>query len=97
MFVLQFTMWVYTKMFVVAEDKVEEEEKNVEVIGKKEDDKKSKPKAGILEGIHLFMKHNYVKGIFAISCLFMVEVTIVVSVVHVICVTSFFICFLTRN
>ena len=88
MFVLQFTMWVYTKMFGVAEDKVEEEEKNVEVVGKKEDDKKSKPKAGILEGIHLFMKHNYVKGIFAISCLFMVEVTIVVSVVHVICVTS---------
>lgn len=36
-----------------------------------------KAKAGILEGLHLFAKHNYVKGIFAISCLFMVEVTIV--------------------
>lgn len=37
----------------------------------------SKPKAGILEGLTLFYEHNYVKGIFAISCLFMVEVTIV--------------------
>ncbi|GMH72256.1 hypothetical protein TrST_g2229 [Triparma strigata] len=33
--------------------------------------------AGVMEGIKLFGEHNYVKGIFAISCLFMVEVTIV--------------------
>ena len=39
--------------------------------------KKRKEKAGVLEGLHLFAKHNYVKGIFAISCLFMVEVIIV--------------------
>ena len=38
---------------------------------------KKKEKPGILEGLHLFAKYNYVKGIFAISCLFMVEVTIV--------------------
>jgi AAA family ATP:ADP antiporter len=38
---------------------------------------KKKEKAGILEGLYLFWEHNYVKGIFAISCLFMVEVTIV--------------------
>jgi len=38
---------------------------------------KKKEKAGVLEGLHLFAKHHYVKGIFAISCLFMVEVTIV--------------------
>lgn len=69
---LQFTMWVYVKMFGVLEEE-KEAEKEVE---KKEDPKK-KNKAGILEGIHLFMEHNYVKGIFAISCLFMVEVTIV--------------------
>jgi len=66
---LQLTMWTYVKMFgVVEEEKKEEEE---------EEDPKKKNKAGILEGIHLFMEHNYVKGIFAISCLFMVEVTIV--------------------
>jgi ATP:ADP antiporter, AAA family len=39
--------------------------------------KKKKSKAGILEGLQLFWDHNYVKGIFAISCLFMVEVTII--------------------
>jgi len=39
--------------------------------------KQKKDKAGILEGLKLFAQYNYVKGIFAISCLFMVEVTIV--------------------
>ena len=63
-------MWTYVKMFGVAEDKKEKE-----VVEKKEEDPKKKNKAGILEGVHLFMEHNYVKGIFAISCLFMVEVT----------------------
>ena len=38
---------------------------------------KKKQGTGILEGLHPFRKHNYVNGIFAISCLFMVEVTIV--------------------
>ena len=69
MLMLQFTMWVYVKMYGVAEES--KSEKDVEPEPKK------KNKAGILEGIHLFMEHNYVKGIFAISCLFMVEVTIV--------------------
>lgn len=32
--------------------------------------------AGVLEGFQLFMKYDYIKGIFAMSCLFMVEVTI---------------------
>lgn len=72
MLVLQLTMWTYVKMFGVAE----EAPKAVDVVEKKEDLKKGN-KAGILEGIHLFVEHNYVKGIFAISCLFMVEVTIV--------------------
>jgi len=38
---------------------------------------KKKKGAGVMEGIYLFVEHNYIKGIFAISCLFMVEVTIV--------------------
>ena len=70
---LQVTMWTYIKLFGVVDDSPKPEEAVVEV----QDDKKPKAKAGILEGIHLFMKYNYVKGIFAISCLFMVEVTIV--------------------
>lgn len=44
---------------------------------KSSDKTKKKEKAGILEGLVLFWKYNYVKGIFAISCLFMVTVTIV--------------------
>mmetsp|Transcript_19744 Transcript_19744/g.44829 ORF Transcript_19744/g.44829 Transcript_19744/m.44829 type:complete len:616 (-) Transcript_19744:219-2066(-) len=39
--------------------------------------KKKKENAGVMEGIYLFVEHHYIKGIFAISCLFMVEVTIV--------------------
>lgn len=30
----------------------------------------------MLEGFQLFLKYDYIKGIFAMSCLFMVEVTI---------------------
>ncbi len=30
----------------------------------------------MLEGFRLLLKYDYVKGIFALSCLFMVEVTI---------------------
>jgi ATP:ADP antiporter, AAA family len=71
MLTLQLTMWTYVKMFGVVEDVP----KAVDV--EKKDDPKKANKAGILEGIHLFVEHNYVKGIFAISCLFMVEVTIV--------------------
>ena len=78
MLALQFTMWLYVKMFGVVED-TPVVEKDVAEVGAGGKEKDKKPKAGILEGIHLFMKHNYVKGIFAISCLFMVEVTIVVS------------------
>mmetsp|Transcript_43635 Transcript_43635/g.118608 ORF Transcript_43635/g.118608 Transcript_43635/m.118608 type:complete len:542 (+) Transcript_43635:572-2197(+) len=37
---------------------------------------KKKSKGGVLEGIKLFVEHNYVKGIFFISCFFMIEVTI---------------------
>jgi AAA family ATP:ADP antiporter len=73
MLTLQFTMWVYVKMFG-APPEASSPEKDA---GKKDDSNK-KPKAGILEGIHLFVNHNYVKGIFAISCLYEVEVTIVV-------------------
>ena len=72
MLTLQFTMWVYVKMFGAPP------EASLEKDAEKKDDSNKKPKAGILEGIHLFVNHNYVKGIFAISCLYEVEVTIVV-------------------
>ena len=69
MFSLQVTMWIYVKMYGVVEES--SSKNNME----NKDNPKKKNKAGILEGIHLFVEHNYVKGIFAISCLFMIEVT----------------------
>ncbi len=35
-----------------------------------------KQNAGVLEGCRLLLKYDYIKGIFALSCLFMVQVTI---------------------
>lgn len=32
--------------------------------------------AGGLEGLQLVVKYNYIKGIFALSCIFMVEIAI---------------------
>jgi ATP:ADP antiporter, AAA family len=61
MLLLQGTMYMYISIYGVQEKQVV----------------KHKEKAGVLEGLELFAKHNYVKGIFAISCLFMVGVTIV--------------------
>lgn len=51
--------------------------------------KKEKKGAGILEGVFLFVKDNYVKGIFAISCLFMVEVTIIDYMMKVLAINHF--------
>jgi AAA family ATP:ADP antiporter len=68
---LQGTIYMYVSIYGTAERnfKVTKTVTNAVVPKKK--------KAGVLEGLQLFIKYNYVKGIFAISCLFMVEVTIV--------------------
>jgi len=66
MLCLQFTMFIYVKTYGTDETRETSSEKP-----------KRKKGAGVLEGLLLFVKHNYIKGIFAISCLFMVEVTIV--------------------
>lgn len=66
MLLLQCTMFMYIRIYGV------QERNGAPVVVKS-----NKPKAGVLEGLQLFAKHNYIKGIFAISCLFMVEVTIV--------------------
>ena len=68
---LQGTMYMYIRKYGTAEQRAEDEAKASGVPQKK------KEPAGVLEGLALFWKYNYVKGIFAISCLFMVEVTIV--------------------
>lgn len=77
MLLLQGTMYYYVRTYGTSELRERAEEKaNSEKLGAPTP-KEKKPKAGILEGLQLFGKYNYVKGIFAISCLFMVEVTIV--------------------
>lgn len=65
MLCLQGTMWFYLKIY------------GNTVVGSSKESAPKKKSAGILEGLTLFWEHNYIKGIFAISCLFMVEVTIV--------------------
>ena len=70
MLLLQGAMFLYIKIYGTDETRAKEQDADVQP-------KKKKKGAGVLEGLHLFAKHNYVKGIFAISCLFMVEVTIV--------------------
>lgn len=72
---LQGTMYYYVKTYGSAEEQQAKRDAEAAAAGIKS--KPKKEKAGILEGLYLFWEHNYVKGIFAISCLFMVEVTIV--------------------
>jgi AAA family ATP:ADP antiporter len=77
---LQGTMYAYIRKYGTAEQRAAEKEAEEESkAGEQETPppKKKKERAGILEGLILFWEYNYVKGIFAISCLFMVEVTIV--------------------
>eukprot|EP00980_Cylindrotheca_fusiformis_P019007 scaffold6374_cov121-Cylindrotheca_fusiformis.AAC.8 len=72
MLCLQGTMFTYINVYGSSEQREKDSEDPANP-----PPKKKKERAGILEGLVLFWKHNYVKGIFAISCLFMVEVTIV--------------------
>jgi ATP:ADP antiporter, AAA family len=69
---LQITMYTYISIYGVQETK-----NDAEVKSTKDGKASKKEKPGILEGLQLFYKYNYVKGIFAISCLFMVAGTIV--------------------
>ena len=77
MLLLQGTMYNYIRLYGTAEQRAAEAEEEKEAQGVQPPKKKKKERAGILEGLRLFWEYNYVKGIFAISCLFMVEVTIV--------------------
>ncbi len=69
MLLLQGTMYTYMSIYGSSETNATDADATAP--------KKKKKGAGVMEGLHLFVEHNYVKGIFAISCLFMVEVTIV--------------------
>lgn len=75
MLLLQGTMYMYIRVYGSQERNTSGTDEGEST--KKKDENATKKKAGVLEGLRLFWEHNYVKGIFAISCLFMVEVTIV--------------------
>jgi len=80
MLMLQACMYIYVNVYGTTETNPNGTSKNRNNNSSSNSNKpaaKKKGKAGVLEGLHLFVKYNYVKGIFAISCLFMVEVTIV--------------------
>jgi AAA family ATP:ADP antiporter len=82
MLLLQGCMWMYVSIYGTNETgkndtSAKDAEADADAADGVSSSKGKKKKAGVLEGIHLFIKHNYVKGIFAISCLFMVEVTII--------------------
>jgi ATP:ADP antiporter, AAA family len=68
---LQITMYSYISIYGVQETKAAVAKEGSSTKGPK------KEKPGVLEGLQLFYKYDYVKGIFAISCLFMVAGTIV--------------------
>eukprot|EP00592_Proboscia_alata_P001521 CAMPEP_0194368486 /NCGR_PEP_ID=MMETSP0174-20130528/16732_1 /TAXON_ID=216777 /ORGANISM="Proboscia alata, Strain PI-D3" /LENGTH=672 /DNA_ID=CAMNT_0039144891 /DNA_START=263 /DNA_END=2281 /DNA_ORIENTATION=+ len=80
MLLLQATMMIYVRWYGVdkpMDPDLTKHAANLAMQAKEEAAKKKSNKAGVLEGLVLFYKHNYIKGLFAISCLFMVEVTIV--------------------
>lgn len=58
-----------------------------EEVSKKAVDKKDK--GGIMEGFYLFYDHNYVKGIFAVSSLYMIQVTVIDYMLKVLAKTRY--------
>jgi AAA family ATP:ADP antiporter len=70
MFFMVAAMYFYVEKFGVPGEEAGEAEAKAEK-------KKSGKDEGIMEGFYLFYEHDYVKGIFAISSLFMVQVTVI--------------------
>jgi AAA family ATP:ADP antiporter len=79
---LQSTMYMYISIYGT-------EERNATPTIATTAPHQKKPPANIWEGLQLFWDHHYVKGIFAISCLFMVIETIVDYIMKVLA-TDFF-------
>lgn len=69
MFIMVAAMYFYVDHFgAPGEEKEGEKEEKMKKSGREE---------GILEGFYLMYEHDYVKGIFCISSLFMMQVTII--------------------
>lgn len=75
MFFMVAAMYYYMQRFG---DKTEELEVESSSVKQSETStKKSGKEEGIMEGFYLFYEHDYVKGIFLVSSLYMVQVTVV--------------------
>lgn len=72
MFFMVGAMYLYIQRFGVSIDEKESEESTTEA-----EKAKKKSEEGVMEGFYLFYEHDYVKGIFAISSFFMVQVTVI--------------------
>ena len=74
MFLMVGAMYFYVQRFGVP---AEEDEVEAEAPSAVNKNKKPQKEEGILEGFYLLYEHDYVKGIFAISSFFMVQVTVI--------------------
>lgn len=74
MIFLQFTMALYVSIYGT---KVYDIKGGVSVSDTQPIQSKKSQEAGIFEGLSLFFHYNYIKGIFAVSCLYMVIETII--------------------
>ena len=72
MFLMIAAMYYYVEKFGIPD-----EENAPEAATEKKAKKSGKAEEGVLEGFYLFWEHDYVKGIFYISSLFMVQVTVI--------------------
>jgi len=75
MFLMIAAMYFYIEKFGIPAEN--EEENAPEAAADKKAKKNGKSDEGVLEGFYLFWEHDYVKGIFCISSLFMVQVTVI--------------------
>ncbi len=74
MFCMVAAMYYYVARYGIGEA---DQEDGKEVDARDSAKKDSKEKGGILEGFYLMYQHDFVKGIFCISSLFMVNVTVI--------------------
>ena len=79
MLLLQVSMFMYVSLYGTHETQHASTDQP-----RKKDEQLKSQQAGIFEGLYLFVKFNYVKGLFAISCLFMVENTIIDYILKVL-------------
>lgn len=77
MLFLQFSVYTYVSLYGVSDKTGANNDNDDDEDTQAKTQKVKKKSAGILEGLYLFVRYNYIKGIFAISCLFMIEVTII--------------------